>query len=108
MTAFILENFGFEVLTKIAEAISKRTGIKHTYHGMHNDSLTYDFEDGSILNNSGGFGLHFEVINNGFSVKTISVYEDENPDANKFVDDVVSAIEEKVSVVEKGEDEYAL
>lgn len=49
-----------EVLQKIADKITERTGVKNEFIGEDNGSLTWDFDFGvSYMKNNGGKGLYF-------------------------------------------------
>lgn len=51
------------VLQKIANRISKETGIRNVYAGYYDDSYTWDFNWGnSYFTNNGGNGLYFALV----------------------------------------------
>ena len=76
-------------LQKIADAITKATGVKNEYVGYDNESLTWDFACGlSYMKNNMGKGLYFALNeSDGKEICTVS-----DTDTKEFIRKVVTVI----------------
>mgnify|MGYP003299347224 CR=1 FL=1 len=80
------------LLQKIADEITKQTGIENQFIGEDNDSLTWDFATGvSYMKNKGGKGLYFALNDdNGKEICDI-----QSNDVSEFIRKVVTIIKRR-------------
>lgn len=90
-----LKNQAFDnikILQKIANEITRQTGIKNHFVGEDNDSLTWDFDTGiSYMKNNGRHGLYFALNDdNGKEICDI-----QSNDVSEFIRKVVTVIKRR-------------
>ena len=100
-----LKNQAFDnikILQKIANEITKQTGIENQFIGEDNESLTWDFATGvSYMKNKGRQGLYFALNDdNGKEICDI-----QSNDVSEFIRKVVKVIKRREASKQKTEQE---